>query len=54
MSPKEETTSFEVILNQLVEWGNKFGCNIACNQINDKSAKTTCMHNIPKQLVTLL
>ena len=24
MSPKEETTSFEVILNQLVEWGPKF------------------------------
>ena len=24
MSPKEETTSFEVILNQLVEWGNFF------------------------------
>ena len=24
MSPKEETTSFKVILNQLVEWGPKF------------------------------
>lgn len=51
MSPKEETTSFEVILNQLVEWGQNLGLNIlrisislAVYQSNDKSAKI--LHNV--------